>query len=166
MSTANSGRKWVLRGWFAFLVLGFVGATIRGGSTFVVGVLLAVSVVAYLGRQAVLGYNQPTTRAEPGAAGPPDIWRDRPPAVVVCPECDSGVYQHRPDNPIDCPSCDYRSDVDYITAYDIIRFDCPDCGADIEEGWTTRDLVGDGPPDTIVWVGCGECDMRWELPHD
>jgi DNA-directed RNA polymerase subunit M/transcription elongation factor TFIIS len=93
-------------------------------------------------------------------------WRDRPPVVVVCPKCDSGIFQNRIDQPIDCPNCDFRKPDEYLTEYEIIRFDCPDCGADIEDDWATRDLVGNGPPNTVTHVSCVECGMSWEAPHD
>lgn len=93
-------------------------------------------------------------------------WFDRPPVVVICPECSSGIYQHRHDHLIDCPECDYQATQDYLTEYDIVRFDCPECGADIEENWATRDLVGNGPPNTLTHVNCDECGMNWEAPHD
>jgi predicted RNA-binding Zn-ribbon protein involved in translation (DUF1610 family) len=97
---------------------------------------------------------------------PPDGGHNRPPAVLICPDCDSGIYQHRPSHPLDCPSCEFTADPDYITNYDIVRFDCPDCGANIEERWATRDLVGDGPPNTLTHVNCDACGWGWELPHD
>jgi DNA-directed RNA polymerase subunit M/transcription elongation factor TFIIS len=97
---------------------------------------------------------------------PPDGGHNRPPAVVVCPDCDSGIYQHRPSHALECPSCQFTAEPDYITEYEIVRFDCPDCGADIEDRWATRDFVGDGPPDTLTHVNCDACGWGWELPHD
>jgi DNA-directed RNA polymerase subunit M/transcription elongation factor TFIIS len=97
---------------------------------------------------------------------PPDGAHNRPPAVLVCPHCDSGIYQHRANHALDCPNCEFTAEPDYITDYDIVRFDCPQCGANIENRWATRDLVGDGPPNTLTHVNCDPCGWGWKLPHD
>lgn len=94
-----------------------------------------------------------------------ETWHDRPPVVVVCPDCESGIYQHRHGHAIDCPECTFSADGGQLTQYDIVRFDCPECGADIEN-WATRDLGGDGPPNTVVSVECEECGMWWDAPNE
>jgi len=91
-------------------------------------------------------------------------WRDRPPAVVVCPRCNGGIYQHRHQHAIDCNDCEYRDLDPYITEYEVVRFDCPDCGADIEE-YGTRNLAGGDAPEFVTHINCSECGMSWEAPH-
>jgi len=123
-------------------------------------IILLFIIVTYIGYNIYEGYSlSRETVVPPDGDG-------RPPVVVVCPDCDSGIYQHRSSHAVDCPSCEFRTDPDYITEYGIVRFDCPDCSADIENEWATRDLVGDGPPNTLTHVSCDDCGWGWELPHE
>lgn len=92
-------------------------------------------------------------------------WNQRPPVVVVCPNCDSGIYQHRSNHPFDCNECSFYDDDSDPNEYEIVRFDCPDCGANITENWSTRDLTGRDDPDLIIHVWCDECGMDWEPNH-
>jgi len=90
---------------------------------------------------------------------------DRPPVVVVCPRCDGGIFQNRINHPIDCPDCSYIDRDALLMDYEIVRFDCPDCGADIKEGYSSRNLAGGDYLETIISVRCPECEINWELPH-
>lgn len=93
-----------------------------------------------------------------------DDWHSRPPVVVVCPRCESGIYQHRHNYTLECPDCSFRDPNPHITEYEIIRFDCPDCGGDIAE-FATRNLAGGDAPDFVTHVDCPDCEMSWEAPH-
>jgi len=158
--------KWFLKtlasGFAVFVVLGFIfTALLQWPQNQLPLIILLFIFVSYIGYSIYDGYS-----SSQETVGSPDGGHSRPPAVVVCPDCDSGIYQHRASHAVDCPSCEFRAGPDYITEYEIVRFDCPDCGADIEDRWATRDLAGDGPPNTLTHVNCEACGWGWQLPHE
>jgi len=158
--------KWFLKtlayGFGVFIALSFLfTALLQWPQSALPLIIISFILVTYIAYKIYEGYSLSRETVVP-----PDGAHNRPPAVVVCPDCDSGIYQHRPSHALECPSCEFTAEPDYITECEIVRFDCPDCGADIEDRWATRDLVGDGPPNTLTHVNCDACGWGWELPHD
>ncbi|SEH57197.1 hypothetical protein SAMN05192561_10847 [Halopenitus malekzadehii] len=87
-------------------------------------------------------------------------WRNRPPATLACPQCDSEIYQRHAHDTIDCPRCRATFDGNEFDDLELIAFECPVCRTEMRHG--TRHPERFGFPE---WATCDACRYHWEFRH-
>ena len=87
-------------------------------------------------------------------------WRNRPPAIVQCAQCDEEIYQNNARDDIDCPRCVARYDYDEFADLELLRMECPVCRTRMQHGQRHPEQF-----DFPEWATCDSCRYHWEFKH-
>lgn len=84
----------------------------------------------------------------------------RPSADVLCPSCETEFTHEYALEMIRCPKCRFESHPDHFGKLELMRFRCPDCGAEMEYGIRHPNIFT-----SPQWASCPDCQFHWERRH-
>jgi hypothetical protein len=87
-------------------------------------------------------------------------WRDRPPALLECPGCESQILQSESIDAIDCPTCWRDFPAEEFDERKLVAMVCPRCESEMDHGIRHPKLY-----DIPEWATCPECRYHWDLDH-
>lgn len=84
----------------------------------------------------------------------------RPPAVLLCPGCESEMYQMRAMDTIDCRGCWREFREDEFADLELVSMVCPRCESGMNYG-RRHPRAFDRPE----WATCPDCQYHWDIAH-